>query len=298
MIALLIGIVGAIGVHYLFTAALGWRGLGLSAKRADELPARTSPSLALRTWMTQAGIVEVTPLEFVAAAGSSALVAALCAMVLFGAVTPAAVVGLFASTAPVAAYRRRRTRLRIQAREAWPRLIEELRVQTSSVGRSVPAALLSVGKRVEAGPMRAGFEAAEREWLLTTDFARTISVLKSRLADPAADAVCETLLVAHDLGGSDLDQRLRSLIEDRTADLEERRDAVSRQSGVRFARWFTLVVPIGMALVGMTIGNGRDAYRTAAGQTALVLAVCCTAGCWVWAGRVMTLPDQQRVLDR
>ncbi len=298
MISLLIGIIGAVGVHFLFTAALGWRGIGLSDNRSAESHRSSSPSKALRTWMTQAGIVDVTPVEFLVVAGSSALLAALCTMVVFGAVMPAIVVGLFASTAPVAAYRRRRTMLRVKAREAWPRLIEELRVQTSSVGRSVPAALLSVGKRTEAGPMRAAFEAAEREWLLTTDFARTVGVLKARLADPAADAVCETLLVAHDLGGSDLDVRLRSLIDDRMADLEERRDAVSRQSGVRFARWFTLVVPVGMALVGMTIGNGRASYRTTAGQTALVLAVCCTAGCWIWAGRIMTLPDQQRVLDR
>ncbi len=298
MIALLIGIIGAIGVHYLFTAAIGWRGVGLSDRNSDQLYLRSTPSRALRTWMTQAGIIDVTPLEFLVAAAASALVAALCAMVVFGAILPAIVVGIFASTAPVAAYRRRRTILRTQAREAWPRLIEELRVQTSSVGRSVPAALLSVGKRVEAGPMRSAFEAADREWLLTTDFARTVAVLKGRLADPAADAVCETLLVAHDLGGSDLDLRLRSLIDDRMADLEERRDAVSRQSGVRFARWFTLVVPVGMALVGMTIGNGREAYRTAAGQLALVLAVLCTAACWIWAGRIMTLPDQQRVLVR
>jgi tight adherence protein B len=110
--------------------------------------------------------------------------------------------------------------------------------------------------------------------------------------------VCETLLVAYELGGSDLDTRLRSLIDDRMADLEERRDAVSRQSGVRFARWFTLVVPLGMALVGMSIGDGRDAYRSVSGQVALLIAVLCTAACWVWAGRIMALPEQQRVLDR
>jgi tight adherence protein B len=294
VIALLIGVIGALGVFYLFTAAIGWKGVGIApldvAKQSKERKTFT-------TWMTQSGIVDVTPAEFIVAGVATASLAGLLTFVLFGAELPAMAVALFGATAPTAAYRKRRLKLRSQAREAWPRLIEELRVQTSSIGRSVPIALLDVGAKSPTAPMRAAFEEANRQWLLTTDFSRTVQVLKDRLADPSADAVCETLLVAHDLGGSDLDKRLRSLIDDRTADLEERRDAISRQSGVRFARWFTLVVPIGMSFVGMTIGNGRDSYRTASGQLSLLVAVACTSACWMWASRIMVLPEPQRVLD-
>jgi tight adherence protein B len=295
VIALLIGVVGALGVFYLFTAAIGWKGVGIAPFDAARQP---QPRKTFTTWMTQAGIVDVTPAEFVVAGIATASIAGLLTFVMFGALLPASAVAVFGATAPTAAYRKRRIKLRSQAREAWPRLIEELRVQTSSIGRSVPVALLEVGAKAPTAPMRLAFAEANREWLLTTDFARTVQVLKQRLADPSADAVCETLLVAHDLGGSDLDKRLRALIEDRTADLEERRDAQSRQSGVRFARWFTLVVPLGMSLVGMTIGNGRDSYRTSSGQIALLVAVLCTSGCWVWASRIMVLPEQQRVLDK
>jgi tight adherence protein B len=295
VIALLIGVIGALGVFYLFTAAIGWSGLGIAPFDAAK---ETKPRKTMTSWMTQAGIVDVTPAEFLVAGFATAFVAGLLAFVAFGGLLPAIAVGIFGATAPAAAYRNRRTKLRSQAREAWPRIIEELRVQTSSMGRSVPVALLEVGTKAPTVPMRAAFNAANREWLLTTDFARTVRVLKDRLADPSADAVCETLLVAHDLGGSDLDHRLRALIDDRTTDLEERRDAVSRQSGVRFARWFTLVVPVGMSLVGMTIGNGRDSYRSASGQLSLLIAVVFTSGCWVWASRIMTLPEQQRVLDK
>jgi tight adherence protein B len=295
MIALLIGVCGALGVFYLYTAAIGWKGVGL-APVSDE--PRPNQRRTFTEWMTQAGIEDVTPVEFVVATVAVSMFMALLAYVVFGALLPSIAIGLLGTTAPAAAYRARRTKLRAAARESWPRVIEEIRVQTSSIGRSVPVALLDVGSRSTIQPMRLAFEAANREWLLTTDFARTVSVLKQRLADPAADAVCETLLVAHDLGGSDLDRRLRSLIDDRTADLEERRDAVSRQSGVKFARWFTLVVPLGMAAVGMSIGNGRASYRTPTGQIALLLAVFCTAACWTWAGRIMTLPTAQRVLDK
>ena len=139
-------------------------------------------------------------------------------------------------------------------------MIEEIRLLTSSLGRSIPQALFEVGRRCPE-ELRPAFEAAHREWLLSTDFARTVDVLKAGLADPTADAACETLLVAHELGGSDLDRRLEALIEDRVQDTQGRKDATAKQAGVRFARRFVLIVPVGMALAGLSVGNGRAAYR-------------------------------------
>ena len=49
-------------------------------------------------------------------------------------------------------------------------MIEEIRILTGSLGRSVPQALFEVGRR---GPeeLRPAFEAATRHWLVSTDFA-------------------------------------------------------------------------------------------------------------------------------
>jgi tight adherence protein B len=296
MISLLIGVVGSLGVFYLYTALVGWRGIALLPRVSANTPGKRSTSA--QDWLSQAGIVGVTIPEFLVVETATTVLAGLLGYVVFGGFLPAIAIAVFAATAPIAAYRSRRIAMRSKAREAWPRLIEEIRVQTSSMGRSIPVALLDVGRRSPTKPMQLAFEEAAREWALTTDFTRTVSVLKSRLADASADTVCETLLVAHDLGGSDLDKRLRALLDDRMQDLEERRDAVSRQSGVRFARWFTLVVPVGMSLVGMSIGDGRDAYRTPTGQFSLLLAVLFTAGCWLWASKIMVLPETDRVLDQ
>jgi tight adherence protein B len=129
--------------------------------------------------------------------------------------------------------------------------------------------------------MQPAFAAAHREWLMSTDFPRTVAVLKERLADPTADATCETLLVAHGLGGSDLDRRLEALIDDRIQDVQGRKDARAKQAGVRFARRFVLVVPLGMALAGMSVGNGRSAYATPTGQLAVAIGIGAVVGCWV-----------------
>ena len=128
---------------------------------------------------------------------------------------------------------------------------------------------------------------------MTTDFARTLHVLKHRLADPTADAACETLLVAHQVGGTDLDRRLESLSDDRRQDGQGRKDARARQAGVRFARSFTIVCPLGMAVVGLTIGDGRAAYQTPTGQLVVLVALGMMA-----ALRVSGLPEAAATVER
>lgn len=284
----------AVGTYFLYTSVVfGWGGWGFGP--CPETRARRRRSMA--DWLIQAGVEDVRPVEFVSVVSAVFIVSSTAIALILGVLLPAAAAGACIAAAPIALYRARRNRLRELARESWPRMIEEIRLLTGSLGRSIPIALLEVGRRAPTGPMRAAFEAAQREWQLSTDFARTTRVLKARLADPTADAACETLLVAHDVGGGDLDRRLEALLADRRSDLQARKDARSRQAGVRFARWFVLAVPVGMALVGLSIGDGRAAYRTGGAQVAALVAIALVAGCWVWAGRIMRLPDDERVLD-
>lgn len=289
MIALVLAVIGAVGVALLFPWPMSSRPNAPARRRA-------TASTLVSSWMTQAGLTDVAPRELAAAITVLAALGAAAGWVLFAGPLAALTLAVVAAAWPLAAYRRRREARRSVAQEAWPRMLEELRVLTAALGRPIPQALLEVGRR---GPveLRPAFDAAEREWAITTDFGRTVQVLKDRLADPTADAALETLLVAHELGGTGLDRRLEALVEDRTLDVQGRKDARAEQAGVRFARRFVLIVPLGMAVVGLQIGDGRAAYRTAAGQLVVVVGVALVAACWWWAGRVMRLPDEQRVFD-
>jgi tight adherence protein B len=173
-------------------------------------------------------------------------------------------------------------------------MIEELRVLTSSAGRSLPQAMIEIGS--SAPPeMRTAFSEARREWLLSSDLERMLHVLRRELADPTCDAVCETVLIASEVGWADLDRRLTVLAEDRRIDSRHRREARSRQAGVRFARRFVLLVPAGMAIAGLTVGSGGSAYRTPTGQIAVLVALLSTIGCWCWAGAMLRMPSEERV---
>ena len=237
------------------------------------------------------------PGEVAASTDAVIAVASAGAYALFVGLLPTLSAAVFAAGTPLALYRSRHERRRADAHDAWPRLIEEIRLLTGSVGLSIPQALLDVGRRGPE-PLRQGFAAAEREWRITTDFARTTAVLSDQLADPTADVVCETLLVAHEVGGSDLEARLAALAEDRADDLRHRKDARAAQAGVRFARRFVLAVPVGMALCGLSIGTGRRAYGTTIGQVLVVFGIAVVAACWAWAGRLLRLPPEERVFRR
>jgi tight adherence protein B len=287
---LLLAVAGAYGVHLLYTAVvLRWGGV-----RPGPRIVRTQRLVRVRAWLVESGLGEPRGVEVVGLGAGLFGLGAVIGWVLFGGVAVPCVVGVTLLLVPVAAARARRAHRRTEAREAWPRLIEELRIKTITLGRSIPQALFEVGRRAPA-ELQPAFEDARREWALTTDFERTIEVLRRRLADATADAVCETLLIAHQIGGSDVDRCLTALVDDRVLDLQGRKDAQARQAGARFARWFTIIVPVLMALVGMSIGEGRSAYGSATGQFLTAVAVVVMVTCWFWAGRIMRLPEERRV---
>ena len=295
MIAVVAALAAAYGVHLLYTGlVLGWNGVAPGPNAADG-PRRVRRRPA--DWLAQAGLGSVAVGEFLSVLAIVFVMGAALAVLLFGAALPALMGGVFAASFPVAAYRQRRRLRRATAQDSWPRMIEELRILTSSVGRSIPQALFEVGA---AGPeeLRPAFAAANREWRLTTDFDRTLVVLREQLADPTCDATCETLLIAHELGGTDVDRRLADLAEDRREDARYRKDARARQAGVRFARRFVLLVPLGMAAAGLSVGNGRSAYQTPFGQLAVLTALAMIVACWVWAGQMLRLPEEERVFVR
>ncbi len=292
MIGLLLALAAGYGTFLLYTWwAFGWRGVGIGPSVRGGGGRGGDRTLEL---LARAGLEEVRLRELLAVMAALAAVGAGLGYAIFGGIVGPLAIGAAAGTVPIAAVRQRLQRRRMKALQAWPRMIEEIRLEATSLGRSIPQALLAVGLRGPAA-MRPAFEAAQREWLISTDFGRTVATLKSQLADATADVVCETLLVAHDVGGSDLERRLSALIEDRIADTQGRKDAVSKQAGAKFARRFVLAVPLGMALAGLRIGDGRAAYETPAGQLGVAFALAITGLCWWWASRIMRLPVEERV---
>ncbi|WP_420623944.1 type II secretion system F family protein [Candidatus Poriferisodalis sp.] len=219
------------------------------------------------------------------------------AWILFGGLVAPALVAAFGAAIPPSAASRRRLHRVASARQAWPRLLAEIRVLVANRGLSIPSALFAAGAQAPT-EMRAAFSEAARTWALSTDFEASLRALKTWLADPTADAICETLLAAHQIGGVRLDTRLRALAEAAHAEAAAREDARAKQAGARFARSFVAVVPAFMAVIGLSIGRGRQAYEASDGQLLVALSVLAVVGCWLWAGRIMAVPLRKRVFGQ
>lgn len=285
----LVALLAGTGTYLLYTAlALGQRGFHSQRSGAPTAAQRISE------WLHQAGVPEGERRTLLLTIGAASMAGGVGGWVLYGGAVVPVATAAFTASFPVASVRHRRAVRRARAAEAWPRMIQEIRVLCGAAGRSIPQAVVEVGRRSPA-EIRPAFAAAEREWRISTDFERALGVLKHQLADPTADATCETLLIAHGIGGSDVDRRLESLAEDRHADLRGRKDAAAKQAGVRFARRFVLIVPIGMSLAGLSIGDGRSAYATPTGQAGVLVGLAILAACWAWAGRLIRLPEEERV---
>ena len=225
---------------------------------------------------------------------AAALVGWTATWVLFGGFVAPLLAAACSAVLPGRAAANSRRRRAANARQSWPRLLAEIRIGVAHRNQSVPAALFAAGTHAPAG-MREAFEEAARAWALSTDFEASLRVLKTSLADPTADAICETLLAAHQIGGVRLDARLRALAEAAHSEAAARSDARAKQAGARFARSFVALVPGFMAVIGLSIGRGRDAYQAPDGQWLVTLSVLAVAGCWWWAGRIMAIPLRKRV---
>jgi hypothetical protein len=91
-------------------------------------------------WLAQAGLSDVRISELAGVMFLLTLAGGAAAYALFGGIIPSLVAGGFAGCTPLASYRLRRRNRMAAAQEAWPRMIEEIRVLTGSLGRSVPEA--------------------------------------------------------------------------------------------------------------------------------------------------------------
>lgn len=144
-VGLLAAFLAGAGVYLIYTSS-GARGRGRVSRGRRR-------GIAPSVWLTQAGLGEVSGAEFGAAVGVLLVLGGAASYVLFGGLLPPIVGAVLAATIPIGVYRGRRRNALAQASQAWPRLLEELRLLTGSQGRSIPQALFEVGRRAppEAG---------------------------------------------------------------------------------------------------------------------------------------------------
>lgn len=283
VVALLLGL----GTFLVFDACTS------AARRRDHSAAdRVRSSVA--GWLAAAGIGSVSPAQFAAVCAGCGLALAAILIVVVGS-TAVAVVGLCAGAyAPVTYYRARGRSARRARQQCWPEAIELL-AGAVRAGDTLPAAVALLAERGPE-PLRAPFRAVVADHRVSGDLVGALERLASTLAEPTADRVVATLVIAHRVGGRELGQVLRTLGAFLRDDLAVRKEIIARQSWTLVAARVAAAAPWLVLLLVASRPQGAQAYDSLTGLLVLAVGAVATAVGYRLMVALGRLPEEPRVL--
>lgn len=247
-------------------------GLGISLV---VIPARTRRQSRVRYWFDEAGLAGV-PLAVICVvmATVAVIASALAAMIIpLPSIVPLGfVVGC---GVPIVALASARNRRRQRARALWPDVIDSIRVALRS--GSTLADAVTAAATIVPREWRTAWTELESNLRRGSDVDSAMRRLQRALADPIADRVVESIVVAREYGGTALPAVLAELGRSVRRESAMRHEVQSRQSWVRHAATLGVVSPwVVLALLSSKPEN-REAYSTIAGTLLIVVSAGVTA---------------------
>jgi tight adherence protein B len=257
-------------------------------------PARRKWSQRRNDLLRQAGVDGVGVTQSALAQAGCAVAAFLAVLLLTGTLAIAGCFGVFGFFLPTLTLLRLRRRRQVALREVWPEAVDNL-ASAVRAGMSLAEGLSALAVRgpVELRPAFARFAAAYRA---SGRFGQCLDLLANDLADPVGDRVCETMRVAHEVGGTDVGTVLRTLSELLRSDARTRAELETRQGWIVNAARLAVAAPWAVLLLLGLRSNTLRAYDSGGGLLLLAIG----AGVCVLAYRLMLrigrLPEDRRVL--
>ena len=264
----------------------------------------TRPSRAVRStgrfrrvedFLSQAGLHEVRPKDFVVFSVGTGLAGGLVAQLLLGWIVVSLLVVGLGLIGPLLYYRHRRDRRRGLLQDALIEATGQLR-DAIRTGLSVQNALLALA---HSGPetLRPEFVRLAREIRLL-GFEPAMTAMRERLADPVYDVVAASLLLNDRLGGRNVSQVLDRLAQATRAELRVQQELRAYQAKNVVSAQIVAAVPL-VVLVAIRAVNPAylALFDGVPGQ--LLLAGCATSVAIGYASMlwITRLPGERRVLQ-
>lgn len=248
----------------------------------------------LRDDLAQAGWARVSVPRLVTV---GILCGALGAFVALG-LTAVPVLGLMAGAGcaylPIAVVRARARHRRKQLRDVWPDVVDHI-ASAVRAGMALPESLAQLAVR---GPeeLRPVFADFAQDYRTTGRFHDCLDALKTRLSDPVADRLIESLRIAREVGGTDLGQLLRTLSTFLRDDARTRAELEARQSWTVNAARLALAAPWIVLLMLATRGQSLAAYRQPGGVVVLIVGGLVSLLAYQIMRRIGRLPEEVRIM--
>ena len=265
---------------------------GLTRRRLPST--RVSVSARGRSWLSAAGLDGVSPAQFGAASVIAGGLGGAVTLVVIGSIGVAFVACLAGSIGPTAYYRSRLRGLRAARRRGWPDAIELL-AGAVRAGDTLPAA---IGVVADRGPesLRPVFRDVVSDHRVSGDLVAALERMGARVADPTADRIVRTMVLAHRVGGRELGRVLRTLSAFLRDDVAARREIESRQSWTVVAARVSASAPWLVLVLVASRPQGARAFDSPTGVAVLLGGAVVTAMGYRMMMRLGRLPEEPRVL--
>jgi len=285
MIPLLLSVAFGGGIYLLYD--------GLTRpRRAERIAGRFH---RVEDFLSQAGLHEVRPRDFVVFSVGTALASGLVAQLFLGWIVVSLLVVGLGLIGPLLYYRHRRDRRRGLLQDALIEATGQLR-DAIRTGLSVQNALLALA---HSGPetLRPEFVRLAREIRLL-GFEPAMAAMRERLADPVYDVVAASLLLNDRLGGRNVSQVLDRLAQATRAELRVQQELRAYQAKNVLSAQIVAAVPL-VVLIAIRAVNPAYLALFDAVPGQLLLAGCATSVAIGYAGMlwITRLPGERRVLQ-
>ena len=185
---------------------------------------------------------------------------------------------------------KRRTSIKVQ----WPELVDDL-ASGVRAGLSLPQAMAALVVQVPPEIMPA-FEQMLADYRSTGDFRKSMIHFADTINEPAADQFVAALVLASELGGTDLGSLLRVLSENLRTHASLTGEIKARQSWTVNGAKLAIAAPWLTVAVLSTRTDARVAYLTTGGIRLLETCLLVSSAAYWLMIRIGRLPDSARIL--
>lgn len=244
--------------------------------------------------VAQSGLGSITANQLLAIALAAGVLVFLLVMAATDVVPISIAFAAISGWAPIAFVRGRARRRRTQMRELWPDVVDHI-ASAVRAGMALPESLSQLSSR---GPeeLRPAFGEFAHDYRATGNFQSSLDALKTRLSDPVADRLIESLRIAREVGGTDLGRLLRTLSTFLRDDGRTRSELEARQSWTVNAARLALAAPWIVLAMLATRGTSLQAYQRPTGVVVLIVGASVSMIAYRIMRRIGRLPDEARVM--
>lgn len=180
-------------------------------------------------------------------------------------------------------------RRRKELQSYWPILLDQIRSTMLSSRRALQYVIFDqtyIGSQFLNELIQFG----KREFETSGSLENSLAKILEEANDPCTSEVCASLIETCGHSTSQIESQLNNIISSIRSRNELAEEAESKLAGVKMARLFIILIPVGMALVGIAFAGSVSAFETPTALAQELTAFLILAMCWFASNLLMKFP--------